>query len=330
MKYEALLPNAKQIWSRPAPAAANGGAILFGSSIAILGSAEVEARDLATGEVKWSTYTRAHQLFPISDTLVGARGRKKRQGIWEAYNTEDGEVQWTRTFDDWPPESPWVCGDEAWILTLREERALTSLKAFDTRTGDNLDSVIAPFALAAGVSIESFWTSRDISDSIGRGLMRYDRKIAAWDTLSRDPHELCVVDSTGAIVKQIDSEIRKSGHVESYNHKDREPKWKTPFDGPVHIDGDLIFVVYDEKLKGVDRETGKEKWNTPLPADRQLLEPRSFGRRALVRFREGESNIIDTTDGTVVGKTKDDPSALVSGKFVVTIDDKEVTGFSVM
>lgn len=329
MKYEALLPNAKQIWSRPAPAAANGGAVLYDSAIAILGSAEVEGRDLATGDVKWSTPSRAHQLFPISDTLVGSRGRKNRQGIWEAYNTEDGEVQWTRTFDDWPPESPWVCGDEAWILTLREERALTSLKAFDTRTGDNLDSVIAPFALAAGVSSESFWTSRDVTDSIGRGLMRYDRKIAAWDTLSRDPHELCLVNAKGAIVKQINPDIPGIGHVESYDHKDREPKWRTPFDGLVRVDGDLVFVVHEEQLVGVDRETGKEKWRTPLPADRQLQEPRFFGKRALIRFREGEFNIIDTGDGTVVGKTTDDPTPLLSGKFAVTIDDKEVIGYSV-
>ena len=322
MKYETLLPAAKLLWSCPASKAPSGGLVIAGSTVAVLGTHLIDGRDLATGEVRWSTPSRAHEMFAISDSRIGSRGRKAKAGYWEGFDAATGESMWTQTFDGWPPESPQVCGNETWRLIHREERALTSLHGMSAEDGSKLESVIAPFAQTAGVSVEYFWTARHEASPIGRGLMRYDRANGEWETLSRDPHELCAIDDIGAVVLELADP--EAGIVAAYDYAGGDALWRVEANGPVATADGVVHIVQGANLVEVARSSGKERWRAPFSEESELLVPRSFGKRLLARFRGENPKILDAATGKQVGTMDSEPDVQLIGGHAVVSDSEEV------
>lgn len=329
MKYEVLFPKSEPIWTCPSPGPKAGGVAPVGPAVAVLGIHTIEAREVAGGEVRWSVRSGAHQLFAISGSLLGSRGHKDRRGVWEAFDAGTGESAWVRFFDDWPPKAPAVVGEEAWMLAVKDQRALTALQGVDMRTGANLESLIAPFALRSGFCEQCFWTSRNVADSIGRGLMRYDRSGGEWETLSDEPHEICVADAHGLIAKKLDPAEPGGGVgvVAAYGVTDRAPVWRASCDGSVWADGELVHIAQAGELVELDRVTGVEHWRTPIPPARELRAATAVGQRVLLRFREGPALVLDAATGKATGSLAEAPELIRVGDHAVTIDAEEVAAY---
>lgn len=327
MNLEKLFPNGERLWSCSNSANSKGNVVVAGSLVAVLGSSTIQGRDLKTGEVRWESPTHAHEIFPISESRIGTRGRRAREGRWQGIDAETGEKVWKIAFEDWPPERPMTCGNEMWRLIVNEQRALTALHGVSGETGEKLPNVIAPFAESAAVSEAFFWTARHTADSIGRGLMRYDREGEDWETLSKEPHDLCFVDAEGAIVRnRKDPENRLAT---AFRAGESEAAWKVENNGPIAPAGDAVLVANGCEVSVIERKSGTTRCTAKFPEDKEIQEARFFGERILVRIQDESPKIVESSNGKIVGDFESLPKVEFSSGNAVVVTDEEVVVFKI-